>query len=76
MRTGRIDKKIYVRLPDEDSRKKIFQLQLNKMRVEEEVFENVDSFVEESKDYSGAEVGFAAWFITNRKAGFHTFLSF
>ena len=72
MRTGRIDKKIYVQLPDEDSRKKIFQLQLNKMQVEEEVFENVDSFVEESKDYSGAEVGFSAWFITV-KQGFILF---
>ena len=62
MRTGRIDKKIYVPLPDEGSREKIFQLRLNGMRVEEEVLENVGSFVEQSRGYSGAEVSLAARF--------------
>ena len=63
MRPGRIDKKIYVPLPDDDSRKKIFLLELGKLQVENEVFKNIDTFVEQSKDYSGAEVYFVICFL-------------
>ncbi|OWF55570.1 Spermatogenesis-associated protein 5 [Mizuhopecten yessoensis] len=54
MRPGRLDRILYVPLPDADTRQEIFRINLAKMPVDKEV--EVESLVRRTADYSGAEV--------------------
>lgn len=54
MRPGRLDRIVYVRLPDAQTRRDIFRIKLSKMPVDDDV--NIDSLVERTKGYSGAEI--------------------
>lgn len=54
MRPGRLDRIIYVPLPDVDTRREIFTIQMRKTPFAKEVV--VDSLVEKTDGYSGAEV--------------------
>lgn len=54
MRPGRLDRIVYVRLPDAKTRREIFRIKLAKMPVSEDV--NADSLVERTDGYSGAEI--------------------
>uniref|UniRef100_T1GNG7 AAA+ ATPase domain-containing protein n=1 Tax=Megaselia scalaris TaxID=36166 RepID=T1GNG7_MEGSC len=54
MRPGRIDRIVYVSLPDESTRREIFRIKLKRMPVADEV--SIDSLVEKTKGYSGAEI--------------------
>uniref|UniRef100_A0A4W3HT91 AFG2 AAA ATPase homolog A n=1 Tax=Callorhinchus milii TaxID=7868 RepID=A0A4W3HT91_CALMI len=54
MRPGRIDRIIYVPLPDADTRAEIFKLQFRSMPISQDV--TVDFLVTRTQRYSGAEV--------------------
>nr|XP_033794515.1 ATPase family protein 2 homolog isoform X2 [Geotrypetes seraphini] len=54
MRPGRIDRIIYVPLPDAATRREIFRLSFRSMPVSEEVC--LDQLVEQTETYSGAEI--------------------
>lgn len=54
MRPGRLDRIVYVRLPDAQTRRDIFRIKLSKMPVDDDV--NIDSLVERTGGYSGAEI--------------------
>lgn len=54
MRPGRLDRIVYVRLPDAQTRRDIFRIKLSKMPVDDDV--NIDSLVERTEGYSGAEI--------------------
>ncbi|KAJ1736436.1 AAA+-type ATPase [Coemansia sp. Benny D160-2] len=54
LRPGRIDRKIYVGLPDESTRKSIFDIQFRRMACDPSV--NVDELVKKTDGFSGAEV--------------------
>lgn len=54
LRPGRIDRIIYVGLPDMEARREIFKLKLNKMPVADDV--NVNKLAEKTEGYSGAEI--------------------
>lgn len=54
MRPGRLDRIIYVPLPDEATRREIFTLQLRAMPVEPDL--SVDHLVTRTQQYSGAEI--------------------
>ncbi|XP_034968808.2 ATPase family gene 2 protein homolog A isoform X1 [Zootoca vivipara] len=54
MRPGRIDRIIYVPLPDAATRKEIFKIQFSAMPVSEEV--HMDELVQQTQKYSGAEI--------------------
>lgn len=54
MRPGRLDRIIYVGLPDADTRREIFKIKLSKMPVAPEV--SIDILVELTEGYSGAEI--------------------
>ena len=54
MRPGRLDRILYVPLPDENTRKQIINIKLGKMPVEKSV--DVDDIVRRTNGYSGAEV--------------------
>lgn len=54
MRPGRIDRIVYVRLPDVATRAEIFRIKMRKMPVDEDV--DVDELVRRTDGYSGAEV--------------------
>ena len=54
MRPGRFDLKFYVRLPDQETRRKIFQVHTRKKPLSADV--NVDELVEKTDGYSGAEI--------------------
>lgn len=54
MRPGRLDRIVYVRLPDERTRRAIFGIKLAKMPVADDV--NVDALVAATGGYSGAEI--------------------
>jgi AAA family ATPase len=56
LRPGRLDRIIYVPLPDADTRREIFTIQMKKTPFDKEVV--VDSLVEKTDGYSGAEVKF------------------
>ncbi|XP_049848619.1 ATPase family protein 2 homolog [Schistocerca gregaria] len=55
MRPGRIDRIIYVGPPDDEARKKIYQLQLKKIPHDDQQL-NVDRLVQLSRGLSGAEI--------------------
>lgn len=54
MRPGRIDRIVYVRLPDAATREEIFRIKFRKMPIHEEV--DLGNLVECTEGYSGAEV--------------------
>ena len=54
LRPGRIDRLIYVPLPDEETRKEIFEIQFRTMPVSKDV--NLANLVQISRGYSGAEI--------------------
>lgn len=54
MRPGRLDRKIYVPLPDQTTRFEILKLKLSKMPTSANV--NINKLVELTENYSGAEV--------------------
>lgn len=54
MRPGRLDRIVYVRLPDAKTRREIFRIKLSKMPVGDDV--SIDSLVAQSDGYSGAEI--------------------
>lgn len=64
LRPGRLDRAIYVRLPDEATRKAIFVKRLSKMAVRDVGYSliyplfqvNVEDLVRDTKGYSGAEI--------------------
>jgi len=54
LRPGRLDRIVYVPLPDEDTRREIFRLKFRKMSIDEQV--SLDWLVAKTPGYSGAEV--------------------
>uniref|UniRef100_A0A336LTP5 CSON001040 protein n=1 Tax=Culicoides sonorensis TaxID=179676 RepID=A0A336LTP5_CULSO len=54
MRPGRLDRVIYVGLPDTETRHEIFNIKLKKMPIHENV--KVDELVARTEGYSGAEI--------------------
>ena len=54
MRPGRLDRIVYVRLPDRETRKEIFQLRMKEIPCDVDV--SVDVLVDMSEKYSGAEI--------------------
>ena len=54
MRPGRLDRIVYVPLPDANTRRDIFKIQFRHMPTAEDV--NADELVEKTHRYSGAEV--------------------
>lgn len=54
LRPGRLDRIIYVPLPDEDTRKEILRIRFKKMPVDSQV--DIDELAELTEGYSGAEV--------------------
>ncbi|KAF5275487.1 hypothetical protein FQA39_LY18642 [Lamprigera yunnana] len=53
LRPGRLDRIVYVPLPDSHTRKDIFKIKMNKMPVSDV---EIDELVESTEGYSGAEV--------------------
>lgn len=54
LRPGRLDRIVYVPLPDEATRREILQLKFNNMPIHSEV--ELDWLVDSTPGYSGAEV--------------------
>ena len=54
MRPGRLDRIVYVQLPDAETRSEIFKIKLSKIPIAEDV--NIDKLVENTEGYSGAEI--------------------
>ena len=54
MRPGRLDRIVYVSLPDEATRREIFELKFKQIPVDNDI--NIDSLVEKTNKYSGAEI--------------------
>jgi AAA family ATPase len=54
MRPGRLDRIVYVRLPDEHTRREIFELRLKLIPLDGDV--NVEELVAVTERYSGAEI--------------------
>lgn len=54
MRPGRLDRIVYVSLPDVDTRREIFALQFRSMPIDDDV--QLDDLVALTEKYSGAEV--------------------
>lgn len=56
LRKGRFDEIFYVPLPNEDERRKIFEIHLNKRRKEDVQRIEIDRLVSETEGYSGADI--------------------
>ena len=54
MRPGRLDRIVYVRLPDRETRKEIFELKLKQIPVGDDV--SIGTLVDRTEKYSGAEI--------------------
>ncbi|XP_054845912.1 ribosome biogenesis protein SPATA5 isoform X2 [Eublepharis macularius] len=54
MRPGRIDRIIYVPLPDAATRREIFKIQFRKMPISDEI--HLEELVQQTEKYSGAEI--------------------
>jgi len=54
LRPGRVDKAIYMQLPDFNGRKKIFEIYLKKLPVSEDI--DFDTLAEKTPRYSGADI--------------------
>ncbi|XP_018340368.1 PREDICTED: spermatogenesis-associated protein 5 isoform X2 [Trachymyrmex septentrionalis] len=55
LRPGRLDRIIYVGLPDEKTRREIFEIKLRHMNIAKEEV-NIVELVSRTKDYTGAEI--------------------
>lgn len=56
LRKGRFDEIFYVPLPNEDERRKIFEIHLNKHRKKDACGIDLDRLVSETEGYSGADI--------------------
>lgn len=56
LRKGRFDEIFYVGLPNDEERKKIFEIHINKRRPQDYKAIDVVSLVAKTKDYSGADI--------------------
>ena len=56
LRKGRFDEIFYVGLPNDEERKKIFEIHINKRRPQDFKAIDVVSLVAKTKDYSGADI--------------------
>lgn len=56
LRTGRIDKQVYVPLPDSEARKEMFKLYLNNRPVEDNI--NVDELANMTEGYIASDIAF------------------
>ena len=54
MRPGRLDRIVYVSLPDFNTRKEIFELKLKQIPVSDDV--QLETLVQKTEKYSGAEI--------------------
>ena len=54
MRPGRLDRIVYVKLPDKETRKEIFSLKLKQIPTCDDV--DIDYLVDKTEKYSGAEI--------------------
>jgi AAA family ATPase len=54
MRPGRLDRIVYVKLPDAETRKEIFEIKLKSMPIDSDV--NSDELSNKTEKYSGAEI--------------------
>src|SRR4051812_1096016 len=54
MRPGRLDRIVYVTLPDSETRREIFQIKLREIPTSGDI--DLCSLVERTKKYSGAEI--------------------
>ncbi|KAG5675818.1 hypothetical protein PVAND_005689 [Polypedilum vanderplanki] len=54
MRPGRLDRIVYVQLPDADTREEIFNIKLKNIPIAKDV--DIKKLVEKTKGYSGAEI--------------------
>ncbi|CRL00704.1 CLUMA_CG013961, isoform A [Clunio marinus] len=54
MRPGRLDRIVYVQLPDAETRKEIFEIKLKKIPIADDV--KIDDLVNRTSGYSGAEI--------------------
>jgi AAA family ATPase len=54
MRPGRLDRIVYVRMPDEDTRQEIFEMKLRNVPTSNDI--NIKELVNKTKKYSGAEI--------------------
>lgn len=59
MRPGRLDRIVFVPLPDAATRREIFSLQFRNMPVAQNV--SLDDLVAQTNKYSGAEVSFTGF---------------
>lgn len=59
MRPGRLDRKVYVPLPDKTTRLEILKLKLSKMPTSNDV--DINKLVDLTENYSGAEVRFISF---------------
>ena len=55
-RPGRLDREIYVGLPDDDARREIFEILFHKTPVADDV--NITQLVQRTQRYSGAEASY------------------
>lgn len=56
LRTGRLDKLVYVPIPDKDARGELFKIQLNGRYCDETI--NLDDLAEKSEGYVASDIGF------------------
>lgn len=56
LRPGRLDRIIYVTLPDSNARRDVIQIRFRNMKIEDEVKNGIDELVNMSEGYSGAEL--------------------
>ena len=56
LRKGRFDEIFYVPLPNEEERRKIFEIHLNKRRKKDVGGIDIDRLVSETEGYSGADI--------------------
>ena len=54
MRPGRLDRIVYVRLPDEETRREIFEIKLKQVPISDDI--DLSYLVQHTAKYSGAEI--------------------
>ena len=54
MRPGRLDRIVYVPLPDQSTRREIFKIKISQIPISDDV--SIDELVNKSEKYSGAEI--------------------
>ena len=65
MRPGRLDRLVYVPLPDEHTREEILKLRLGSVPLADDV--DIGELVKLTHRYSGAEVSIGIWSFTDRR---------